>query len=69
MSKAHRGKGVRELAAHGRGTCPVCGASGIKVLYEAGEQKVKVCKPCKAAIKHGKKSAPAPAQTAPAAEN
>jgi len=68
MSKAHRGKGIRELAAHGRGTCPVCGASGIKLLYEAGEQKVKVCKPCKAAIKHGKKSAPAPVQAAPAAE-
>jgi RNA polymerase subunit RPABC4/transcription elongation factor Spt4 len=68
MSKAHRGKGIRELAAHGRGTCPVCGASGIKVLYEAGEQKVKVCKPCKAAIKHGKKSAPTPVQAAPAAE-
>jgi len=58
MSKAHRGKGIRELAAHGRGTCPVCGATGIKILYEAGEQKVKVCKPCKAAIKHGKKSVP-----------
>jgi len=64
MSKPHRGKGVRELAAHGRGTCPVCGATGIKVLYEAGEQKVKVCKPCRAAVKHGKKSVPAPAQTA-----
>ncbi|MCL2761730.1 MAG: hypothetical protein FWD36_00795 [Treponema sp.] len=58
MSKAHRGKGIRELFARGRGICPVCGASGIKLLYEqdAGEQKVKVCKPCKAAIKHGKKS-------------
>jgi RNA polymerase subunit RPABC4/transcription elongation factor Spt4 len=65
MSKAHRGKGIRELAAHGRGTCPVCGATGIKVLYEAGEQKVKVCKPCRAAIKHGKKSAPVP-EAAPA---
>jgi RNA polymerase subunit RPABC4/transcription elongation factor Spt4 len=65
MSKAHRGKGIRELAAHGRGTCPVCGATGIKVLYEAGEQKVKVCKPCRAAVKHGKKSVPA--QPVPAA--
>jgi RNA polymerase subunit RPABC4/transcription elongation factor Spt4 len=60
MSKAHRGKGIRELFARGRGTCPVCGASGIKVLYEqeAGDQKIKVCKPCKAAIKHGKKTVP-----------
>ena len=58
MSKARRGKGIRELFARGRGTCPVCGASGIKLLYEqeAGGQKVKVCKPCKAAIKHGKKN-------------
>lgn len=58
MSKAHRGKGIRELFAQGRGVCPVCGASGIKLLYEqeSGDQKIKVCKPCKAAIKHGKKS-------------
>ena len=68
MSKAHRGKGIRELFARGRGQCPVCSKTGIKVLYEqdAGGQKVKVCKPCKAAIKHGKKSVPVSA--APAAE-
>jgi RNA polymerase subunit RPABC4/transcription elongation factor Spt4 len=64
MSKAHRGKGIRDLFARGRGTCPVCGAGGIKLLYEAGEQKIKVCKPCKAAIKHGKKSVPVKAATA-----
>jgi hypothetical protein len=30
----------------------------VKVLYEqeAGETKIKVCKTCKAAVKHGKKS-------------
>jgi RNA polymerase subunit RPABC4/transcription elongation factor Spt4 len=69
MGKTHRGKGIRELFARGRGTCPVCGATGIKVLYEqdAGGQKVKVCKPCKAAIKHGKKSVPT-VQAAVAAE-
>jgi RNA polymerase subunit RPABC4/transcription elongation factor Spt4 len=63
MSKAHRGKGIRELFARGRGVCPVCGTSGIKLLYEqeAGDKKIKVCKPCKAAIKHGKKSVPVPA--------
>ncbi|MCL2269704.1 MAG: hypothetical protein FWC24_00020 [Treponema sp.] len=68
MSKPHRGKTIRELFARGRGTCPVCGASGIKLLYEleADGKKVKVCKPCRAAIKHGKKSVPA--QAAPAAE-
>jgi RNA polymerase subunit RPABC4/transcription elongation factor Spt4 len=58
MSKAHRGKGLRELFARGRGVCPVCGTSGVKLLYEqeSGGKKIKVCKPCKAAIKHGKKS-------------
>jgi RNA polymerase subunit RPABC4/transcription elongation factor Spt4 len=61
MSKAHRGKGIRELFARGRGVCPVCGTSGAKLLYEqeSDGNKVKVCKPCKAAIKHGKKSLPA----------
>jgi hypothetical protein len=58
MSKAHRGKGLRELAAYGCGTCPVCKRESVKLLYEleSGEKKVKVCKICKAAIKHGKKS-------------
>ncbi|QQO10660.1 hypothetical protein [Breznakiella homolactica] len=58
MSKAHRGKGIRELPSRGRGECPVCKRSNIKVLYEqeSGETKVKICKTCKAAIKHGTKS-------------
>lgn len=58
MSKAHRGKGIRELAFRGRGECPVCKRNNIKVLYEveAGETKVKICKTCKAAIAHGKKA-------------
>jgi len=61
MGKTHRGKGIKDLFARGRGVCPACNASGIKVLYEQGmeEQKVNVCKPCKAAIKHGKKAIPA----------
>ncbi|MDR3311549.1 MAG: hypothetical protein LBS64_00235 [Spirochaetaceae bacterium] len=56
MSKAHRGKGIKELPAHGRGVCARCGKESIKVLYEqeiAGEKK-QVCKYCKAAIKNGK---------------
>jgi hypothetical protein len=58
MAKAHRGKGIRELASRGRGECPICKREGVKVLYEleSGETKVKVCKTCKAAIKHGKKA-------------
>ena len=70
MSKNHRGKGIRELFARGRGICPVCGAGGIKLLYEqeAGGQKIKVCKFCRAAIKSGKRSVPVTAAEAPAAE-
>ena len=60
MSKAHRGKGIRDQFRHGRGECPVCSRKNVKILYEqeAGEKKVKICKTCKAAIKSGKKSVP-----------
>ncbi|MDR1948518.1 MAG: hypothetical protein LBQ38_03930 [Spirochaetaceae bacterium] len=59
MSKAHRGKGIRENVSRGRGECPVCKRTNVKILYDqdAGEgKKVKICKVCKAAVKHGKKS-------------
>ena len=58
MSKAHRGKGIKELPSRGRGECPVCKRERVKILYEqeAGEKKVKICKTCRSAIKHGKKS-------------
>ena len=58
MAKPHRGKGIRELYSHGRGECPVCKRINVKILYEldAGGKKVKICKICKAAIKHGKRS-------------
>jgi hypothetical protein len=60
MSKAHRGKGLREQFAHGRGECPICNRYNVKTLYEmeAGEQKFKICKTCKAAIKNGTKKLP-----------
>jgi hypothetical protein len=60
MSKAHRGKGIRGLFSHGRGECPVCKRNNVKVLYEqeAAGQKFKICKICKAALKHGKKTLP-----------
>ncbi|AEE17677.1 hypothetical protein [Treponema brennaborense] len=56
MSKSHRGKGILELAAHGRGVCARCKKENIKVLYEQeiDGQKAKICKFCKAAIKNGK---------------
>ena len=58
MAKPHRGKSIRDLASHGRGECPVCKRTSVKILFEqdAGKDKIKVCKICKAAIKHGKKS-------------
>jgi len=58
MAKPNRGKTIRELPSRGRGECPVCKRTSVKVLYEqtAGEKKVKVCKVCKAAIKNGTKT-------------
>ena len=52
MSKAHRGKGIRELPASGRDVCPVCKREGVKVLYEQEIEgkKTKVCQVCKATI-------------------
>ncbi|RKX93197.1 MAG: hypothetical protein DRP59_03605 [Spirochaetes bacterium] len=57
MSKARRGSGIRELVSRGRGTCPVCKRTGIKLLYEneVNGKKIMVCKECNKAIAHGKK--------------
>ena len=59
MSKPHRGKAIRELPFRGRGECPVCKRTNVKILFEetSEEKKIKVCKTCKAAIKNGKKNA------------
>ena len=49
MGKANRGAGVRKLPNKGKGTCPKCGTTQIKLLYTgfvAGKE-VKVCKRCK----------------------
>ena len=61
MSKSHRGKGIRNLFAHGRGECPVCKRNNVKILFELETEgvKFKICKVCKAAIKNGTKKAPA----------
>jgi transcription elongation factor Elf1 len=58
MSKAHRGKGIRALPNYGRGECPVCKRTNVKILYEqeSGEVKLKICKICRASVKHGKKA-------------
>jgi hypothetical protein len=56
MSKAHRGKGLREVPASGRGHCPVCNRDNVKVLYEQEIEgkKTKICKICKATIANRK---------------
>jgi len=52
MSKAHRGKGLQDQAAGGRGTCPVCGRVAVKTVYEQeiDGKKTKICKICKAKL-------------------
>lgn len=50
MSKNFRGKGLYHLPSRGRGTCPVCKATRIKVLYTLMTQngdKLTVCKRCR----------------------
>ena len=67
MSKNHRGSGIRNLPLIGRGECPVCKRTGVKILYEqtVDGQTVKVCKICNAKLKHeAKKAAAAAAATA-----
>lgn len=57
MSKAHRGKGIREKVNHGRGVCPICKQTGVKTIYniEKDGAKMDVCKVCKATIANGTK--------------
>ncbi len=49
MAKNHRGKGIKTLPARGRGNCPVCNRTGIKITHEVkvGDKTHKVCKNCK----------------------
>ncbi len=50
MGKTHRGKGLAaEYPNKARGLCPICGRTGVKLLYEVktGETKMKVCKLCR----------------------
>ncbi len=54
MSKAHRGQPLKqELPGSGRGNCPICKRSGIKLLYEheVEEKKINICKQCHATEK------------------
>ncbi len=49
MAKNNRGKEVKKLVNKGRGECPACHRTGVKLLYEvkAGDKTIKVCKNCK----------------------
>jgi transcription elongation factor Elf1 len=49
MAKTKRGKGLWNLPSRGRGTCPICGSTRIKLLYSRTKSdgtQVKVCKKC-----------------------
>ncbi len=49
MAKENRGAEVKKLPNQGRGECPSCHRTGVKLLYEVkvGEKTIKVCKVCK----------------------
>lgn len=49
MPKTNRGKEIKKLVNAGRGTCPICNRTGVKVIYEikAADKTRKVCKVCK----------------------
>lgn len=50
MAKRYRGKSLNNLPAHGRGKCPLCHKTGIKLLYPyrtATNQLINVCKNCR----------------------
>lgn len=49
MSKTKRGRVLWNLPSRGRGTCPVCRSTRIKLLYprtKSDGTAVKVCKRC-----------------------
>jgi hypothetical protein len=50
MAKRNRGKTISYLPSNGRGTCPLCGKTRIKLLYPhvtEAKQTIKVCKFCR----------------------
>ena len=48
MSKNHRGKGIYDKVKRGRGTCPNCKRTGVKIIYEreVDKEKITICKVC-----------------------
>ncbi|MBM7644500.1 hypothetical protein JOD45_000693 [Scopulibacillus daqui] len=50
MAKRYRGKTLGNLPHRGRGKCPLCGRTGIKLLYSHQtdqDQMIQVCKRCR----------------------
>ncbi|WP_169803197.1 hypothetical protein [Neobacillus novalis] len=50
MAKRNRGKTISYLPQNGRGTCPLCERTRIKLLYPyktETNQTIKVCKNCR----------------------
>ncbi|MGG1399178.1 hypothetical protein ABE288_15430 [Bacillus salipaludis] len=50
MAKRNRGKTISYLPSRGRGTCPLCGRTRIKLLYPhktVENVTIKVCKMCR----------------------
>jgi hypothetical protein len=50
MAKRYRGKTLNKLLANGRGECPLCHRTGIKLLYPHRtdtNQLINVCKNCR----------------------
>ena len=47
MGKSRRGKPIKKIP-NWRGTCPICGRTAVKLMWEKGSGKdvVKVCKIC-----------------------
>ena len=51
-TKTHRGKTIAKVPGRHRGECPICKATGIKLMYEViladeNGSKVKTCKRCR----------------------
>lgn len=46
MAKNNRGKTLRSLPNRGRGQCPNCKRTGVKLMYEikVDDKTIKVCK-------------------------
>jgi len=47
MPKPHRGKGIKgKEGSRPRGRCPVCGRTGVKLMYK-DDKNQDVCKICR----------------------